>query len=110
MSDAHPETCAHCSLALLCLGGYMPLTRCRNCQRLFVYSHDLHLIGYPYGDKKWPEDFFQEGAEDPDVETPLGHKDSCPRCQPVYWTWRWDDGTQRSRRSWRIITCDLEPL
>jgi hypothetical protein len=111
VSSASPNQCARCSLALLCLGDYMPLTRCRNCQRLFVYSIDLHLIGYPYGDKRWPEDFCKDGLELYDgFASRLEAKNSCPRCQPIYWSWRWDGDTQRSRRSWRIIDCDLEPL
>jgi hypothetical protein len=111
VSDACPRACAICPLSLLCLGGQLQLTRCRNCQRLFVYSEELHLIGYPHGDKRWPEGFFTRRGEEEVyiVETPLGHKDACPRCAPLQWTWRWDDGTQRSRRRWRIIDCDLEP-
>jgi hypothetical protein len=77
-----------------------------------VYSVDLHLIGYPHGDKRWPEDF---ADEDPHTELIIARaqigatRNSCPRCSPLYWSWQWDDGTQKARRRWRIIDCDLEP-
>jgi hypothetical protein len=104
------ERCTTCRMSLLCLGGHLPLTRCRNCQRLFVYSEELHLVGYPHGDKRWPEGFFQEGADECLVETPLENANSCPRCSP--WNYRWtlpvgQDG-KRWRR-WKVIDCDLFP-
>jgi len=85
---APAHDCSACPLALLCLGGYLSLIRCHNCQRLIVINVEQHLIGYPYGNQTGSE-VLEEGGP-----TPTATYDSCPRCNPF-----------SVREGWRRTPC-----